>query len=606
LKKISLALFLAVVATVAHAAVSFTAQAPRQVVEGNKFNITFVLQNAEGQGFTAPELSWARKLYGPAMSTSYSSTWINGKSSSSSSVEYNMIYKAEKPGKYTVGPASITVNGTRMTTRPITIEVISGGKAAADERREEQERRSQVQFDDPLTQDASKGVGAKDLFVRIEMSKPRVYEQQAVVCTIKLYTRYQISQFMVTKQPSFDGFLIEEINQQPSLNNDEVLNGQHYKVAVLKRCILYPQQSGKLTITSGTYDINVVQYENYRTPFGTLSQPVERKMQVESNQSTVNITPLPEPRPATFTGAVGKFSVKTALNNSDLKTFKASVYSYIIEGTGNIKYIKAPSVSFPKEFDVYDPKNNVKTSPSSGDVSGTVNIDYTFIPQYAGDFSIPASVFTYFNPETGKYEDVNIPATDLKVAKGAGSPSNHYRMQNMDIRNIKTGDFNLSKSQSFMVGGAAYWLWYILPLMALAGLMVYYRKQLKMRADVGLMRTKRANKVAQRRLKRARSFVKAGDRSAFYAELLTAMWGYLSDKLGIPVSELNKENIAANLESYGVDEQLRGTTLAMLDKCEFAQYAPELAGDDMAKVMDEAAAIIGDLENVKPSKKQKS
>lgn len=597
---------MAVVAMAAQAAVSFTAQAPRQVVEGNKFNITFVLQNAEGQGFTAPELPWARKLYGPAMSTSYSSSWVNGKSSSSSSVEYNMIYKAEKPGKYTVGPASVTVNGTRMTTRPITIEVISGGRAAAEERREEQERRSQVQFDDPLTQDASKAVGAKDLFVRIEMSKPRVYEQQAVVCTIKLYTRYQISQFMVTKQPSFDGFLIEEINQQPSLNNDEVVNGQHYKVAVLKRCLLYPQQSGKLTITSGTYDINVVQYENYRTPFGTLSQPVERKLQVESNQSTVNITPLPEPRPATFTGAVGKFSVRTALNNNDLKTYKASVYSYIIEGTGNIKYIKAPSVSFPKEFDVYDPKNNVKTSPSSGDISGTVNIDYTFIPQFPGDFTIPASVFTYFDPETGKYEDVNIPATQLKVAKGEGTPSNHYRMQNMDIRNIKTGDLALSKSQSHMVDSVAYWLWYIFPLLALAALMVYYRKQLKMRADVGLMRTKRANKVAQRRLKRARAFVKAGDRNAFYAELLTAMWGYLSDKLGIPVSELNKENIESNLEAYGVDEQLRNNTLAMLDKCEFAQYAPELAGDDMSRVMDDAAALIGDLENVKPSKKQKS
>ncbi len=588
------------------AAVSFTAQAPRQVVEGNKFNVTFVLQNAEGQGFTAPELTWARKLYGPAMSTSYTSSWINGKSSSSSSVEYNMIYKAEKPGKYTVGPASVTVNGTRMTTRPITIEVISGGRAEAEERRQEQQHRSQVQFDDPLTQDASRGVGAKDLFVRIEMSKPRVYEQQAVVCTIKLYTRYQISRFMVTKQPSFDGFLIEEIEQQPSLNRDEVVNGQNYKVAVLKRCILYPQQSGKLTITSGTYDVNVVQYENYRTPFGTMSQPVERKLQVESNQSTVNITPLPEPRPATFTGAVGRFSVKTALNNNDIKTYKASVLSYIIEGTGNIKYIKAPSVGFPKEFDVYDPKNNVKTAPVGNDISGTVNIDYTFIPQYPGDFTIPASKFTYFDPDAGRYVDVDIPATQLNVKKGKGAQSNHYRMQNMDIRNIKTGDLGLSTSQDYMVGSAAYWLWYVIPLMVLVAFMVYYRKQLKMRADAGLMRTKRANKVAQRRLKRARSFVQAGDRSAFYAELLTALWGYLSDKLGIPVSELTKENIEANLTDYGVGEELRASTLAMLDKCEFAQYAPDLAGGDMATVMDEAATLIGNLENVKPAKKLKS
>lgn len=606
---IAIYLTVTLAAFVAHAAVTFTAHAPRQVAEGGKFNVTYVLQNAEGQGFSAPDLPWARKLYGPAVSTSYSSSWSSsGGSSSSSSQEYNMIYRADKVGRYTVPAASITVNGQRMTTKPLTIEVISSGRAASEEqqREERQSGRGGVQWDDPLTQDASRNVGANDLFVRIEMSKPRVFEQQAVVCTIKLYTKYPISQFMTTKQPSFDGFLIEEIEQQPSLNNDEVYNGQRYKTAVLKRCLLYPQQSGKLTITSGNYDVNVVQYENFRTPFGTMSQPVERKLQVQSNQASVNILPLPEPRPATFTGAVGKFTVKTQLGTTDLKTYKAATYSYIIQGTGNIKYIKAPKVEFPKEFDVYDPKNNVKTNPAGGDISGQVSIDYTFIPQYAGEFNIPASVFTYFDPETGKYVNIDIPATALNIEKGKGSPSNHYRMQNMDIRNIKTGNLALSRAQSHWVDSAAYWLWYILPTLLMAALMVYYRKQLKQRANVGLMRTKRANKVAQRRLKRARTFAQSGKRTEFYAELLTALWGYLSDKLGIPVSELTKENIAAMLDEYGVNEELRNTTLALLDKCEFAQYAPELAGDDMGKVMDEAAQLIGDLENVKPAKKQKS
>ena len=608
LKKTTLTLFLAFAAITGHAAVNFTVQAPRQVVQGNKFNVSFVLTNAEGQGFTPPELTWARKLYGPALSTSYSSSWSSsGGAQSSSSQEYTMIYKADKPGKYTIGAASITVNGNRMTTKPFNIEVIAGNTSNNDDDDPYgRNRHSQVQFDDPLSQDASKSVNANDLFVRIEMSKPRVYEQQAVVCTIKLYTRYQISRFMVTKQPSFDGFLIEEINQEPSLNKDETYNGHQYKVAVLKRCILYPQQSGKLTITSGTYDINVVQYENFRTPFGTLSQPVEKELKVQSNSNQVNVLALPEPKPATFSGSVGKFTVRTKLNNTDLKTYKANVYSYIISGTGNIKYIKAPSVDFPKEFDVYDPKNNVKTSPSSGDVTGSVTIDYTFIPQYAGDFTIPASVFTFFNPETGKYENIDIPATQLKVDRGQGAPSNHYRMQNMDIRNIKQGKLDLSRSQSFMVDGGTYWLWYVLPVLVLAAIMVYYRKQLKMRADVGLMRTKRANKVAQRRLKSARNFMKGGDRTQFYAALLSAMWGYLSDKLAIPVSELSKDNIAAELEAYGVDESLRNTTLDLLDRCEFAQYAPELAKDDMPTVMNEAADLIGDLENVKRAKTPKS
>ena len=597
------------VALSAAASVSFTVQAPRQVNEGSKFNVTFVLKNAEGSGFVAPDIPGATKLYGPALSTSYSQSWVNGKSSSSSSQEYTMIYKATKQGRLSVGAASVDVNGRRMTTKPFTIDVLPPDKAANSRTRSLQEDQQQherrgVQYDDPITQSADKAVTGNDIFVRIEMSKPRVYEQQAVVCTIKLYTKYQVSQFIPTLQPSFDGFLIEEIPMQPSLNNVETHNGQQYMVAVLKKCILYPQQSGKLTITSGNYDVNVVQYENYRTIFGTLSQPVEKKLVVKSNTATVNILPLPEPKPADFTGAVGRFTVATSINPTPLKTYQAATYSYVVTGTGNLKYIKAPEIAFPKQMDVYDPKTNLKVNPGGGDMSGSVQIDYPFIPQFAGDFTIPASRFTFFNPETGKYESIPVPEQPLKVGKGEGAPSNHYRLQNMDIRHLHQGDLHLSKTHTLIVDNWLYWMGYVIPALLMAALLIYYRKQLRERADVRLMRTKRASKVAQRRLKQARSSMGRGDRTAFYADLLSAMWGYLSDKLSIPVSELDKENIQAELQNYGVDDELQQATLSLLDKCEFAQYAPELAGTDMAPVLDEAATLIGRLENVKRAKTQ--
>lgn len=597
------------VALSASASVSFTVQAPRQVNEGSKFNVTFVLKNAEGSGFVAPDIPGATKLYGPALSTSYSQSWVNGKSSSSSSQEYTMIYKATKQGRLSVGAASVDVNGRRMTTKPFTIDVLPPDKAANSRTRSLQEDQQQherrgVQYDDPITQSADKAVTGNDIFVRIEMSKPRVYEQQAVVCTIKLYTKYQVSQFIPTLQPSFDGFLIEEIPMQPSLNNVETHNGQQYMVAVLKKCILYPQQSGKLTITSGNYDVNVVQYENYRTIFGTLSQPVEKKLVVKSNTATVNILPLPEPKPADFTGAVGRFTVATSINPTPLKTYQAATYSYVVTGTGNLKYIKAPEIAFPKQMDVYDPKTNLKVNPGGGDMSGSVQIDYPFIPQFAGDFTIPASRFTFFNPETGKYESIPVPEQPLKVGKGEGAPSNHYRLQNMDIRHLHQGDLHLSKTHTLIVDNWLYWMGYVIPALLMAALLIYYRKQLRERADVRLMRTKRASKVAQRRLKQARSSMGRGDRTAFYADLLSAMWGYLSDKLSIPVSELDKENIQAELQNYGVDDELQQATLSLLDKCEFAQYAPELAGTDMAPVLDEAATLIGRLENVKRAKTQ--
>ncbi len=580
-------------------AVSFTVEAPRQVIEGNKFNVTFVLNNGEGSSFTAPEVSGAKLIYGPSVSHSYSSSWVNGKSSSSSSEEYTMIYKATATGKCHIGAASIVVGGKRMATKAFTIEVLPSGSSQPSQH-PQRTPGAPTPYSDPMTQSADKEVSGKDLFVRIEMSKPRVYEQQAVVCTIKLYTKYQISQFMPTIQPSFDGFLIEEIPVQPSLNKVETLNGERYMTAILKQCILYPQQSGNLTISSGNYDVSVVQFDTFRSIFGSISKPVEKSLKVTSNKATIHILPLPEPKPASFTGAVGKFNVTTDLKPATgLKTYSAAIYRYVVSGTGNIKYIKAPEIKFPDQFDVYDPKTDVQVNDGAGDMSGRVVMDYTFIPQYAGEFEIPASEFSYFNPETGKYETVTVPARHLSVAKGEGQPSNHYRMKNMDIRPIKSGDLGLKKSHGYIVDGWTYWLWFLLPLLALVGLIAYYRRQLKERADVRRMRSKRASKVAQRRLKAARGFAARNDRSGFYAEMLNALWGYMSDKLSIPVSELSKDNINAELEQYGINEQLRKESMELIDKCEFAQYAPELASGDMNAVLDEAAGIIDRLESVK-------
>lgn len=596
--KILLILTAALTPLVTWAAVSFTVQAPRQVSQGNKFNVTYVLNNAEGSGFSAPDISGATKLYGPALSTSYSSVSVNGRSSSSSSQEYTMIYKANKVGKYRIGGASIMVNGKRLTTRSFTIEIVPSGQHVSGNAQSSASPNG-VKYSDPMTQTAGKAVKANDLFVRIEMSKKRIFEQEAVVCTIKLYTKYQISQFFPTLQPSFNGFLIEELPLSPNLNKIERVNGENYMVAELKKCILFPQQSGKLTITSGNYDLSVVQYDTYRSVFGTLSQPVERKLQVKSNSATVYIEPLPEPKPANFSGAVGNFTVDATVKPADLKTYAAATYSYIIKGTGNLKYIKAPNVKFPKQFDVYDPQNKVAAAPNGSNVSGTLAINYMFIPQFAGDFEIPANDFVYFNPESGKYVTLKTRSFSLHVAKGKGTPSSHYKIQNLDIRRNATDTSELSKTTSFVISSVWYWLGYVVPVVALAVILLIYRKQLKERADSRLMRRKRASKLARKRLKRAKALLAANDSNGFYAELSDAMWGYLSDKLNIPGSELSKDNISAELDKFGVDQELRDATMDLLNKCEFAQYAPELAKTDMNTVLSEAAALMDKLETVK-------
>ena len=604
LRKLIFTLAVLAISVVANAAdVSFSVDYPRQVVQGNKFQISFSLRNAEGNGFKAPEVGGCKLLYGPSKSSSYSSQWVNGVSSSSSSEEYTMVYRADQAGKYTVGAATVSVGGKQYSTKPFTIEILPPDRSA----QQGNNRGSQsVQIDNANTQTAGKQVSSKDLFVRIILSKSNVYEQEAVVCTIKLYTKYQISQFIANIQPSYNGFLIEELPVSPNLNEIEHVNGENYMVAELKKCILFPQQSGKLTITSGTYDVTVVQYEQFRTPFGIMRQPVEKQLQVKSNTSSVNILALPEPKPASFNGAVGNFTVSTEIKPQVLKTYEAATYSYIIRGSGNIKYLKSPTIGFPSQFDVYDPQNNINAKPSGNTVSGTVTIDYTFIPQFVGKYEIPGTEFTYFNPATRKYETLTTQKYDLTVAKGSGAasqaPKGGIEQKNRDILHIKTGDLHLKQEHSYAVEGFGYWLWYIVPLLLLAAVLFYYRKALKARSDMQLMRTKRANKVAQKRLRAAKQWMRAGDKNKFYAEVLTALWGYLSDKIQIPVSELNKENISAELTNYGATDEVIAAVIEVLNNCEFAQYAPELSGNDMESIYSAAADAMDKLENTKRKK----
>lgn len=581
--------------------ISFSVDAPRQVVQGNKFNISYVLENANGSAFSAPEVAGCTLLFGPSVSQSMSSYSVNGKMTSSSSQTYTMTYRADKHGTYKIGSATITVNGKVYKTNAFSLEILPPDKSAASGRQSQS-----VQIYDADTQTSDKTVGKNDVFVRIILSKSQAYEQEGIMCTIKLYTKYNIQQFMPTLQPSFNGFISQEVPITSSINRMENYKGENYAVADLKQCILFPQQSGKLTITSGNYDLTVVQYETVRSMFGMMRRPVEKQIKVQSNSASVTILPLPQPQPADFYGAVGSFTVSNQLLNGFLKTNEAGTLRMTIKGTGNLKNIRTPEIDFPSQFDVYDAQTTVNANPSGNALSGSVVIDYAFVPQYVGKFKIPATSFSYFNPNTQKYEQIKLNGYDLDIAKGSSSNAvaRNDIKQNKDILYIKTGNLSLSDSASYLlVRRWGYYLWYLCPFLLFCVILFYYRKTIKERANVALMRTKRANKVAIKRLKTARQLMQAQKKDKFYEEMLRAIWGYFSDKLTIPVSELNRDNILTELYGYGVAEAVGNEAITLLDRCEFAQYAKqEDGGDDMNEVYQTACDLINRIENTKRKK----
>lgn len=577
-----------------HAQVSFTVKPPSRVYEGQRFPVTFRLTNAEGSDLKVSQINGCTLLYGPSVSTSQSYQVVNGRASSTSATEYTYYYKADKAGSFTIPGASVLADGKRYTTKAVsfTIHDIADANTPASQR--------PVDVDDVDTQAAGRRVNSDDVFVRIILSKSSAYEQEAIGCTIKLYTKYSISSFMPTKQPSFDGFLIQEVDLQPALNQTETYNGQNYMTAVLKKCIIFPQKSGKLTINSGNYDISVVQYENVNMGMFQVRQPREAKIKVNSNSASIDITPLPQPQPEGFTGAVGKFEIDSRLVGNSFRTNDPATLIYTISGTGNIKYVKEPVIDFPTEFEQYTPKSDIQASVQGNDVIGSMTVEYTFVPQSVGDFTIGSDKFVYFNPQTRQYITLTTPSYPVKVAKGVSAPvttdQKEVENKNSDIRHIYLGEKNPVKEHRMVVLQSWYWVLYLLLIAVTVILIFANRRKARLNADVLGQKTAKASKVARRRLKSAEGFMKSGDSEKFYEEMLRALWGYLSDKLAMPVSQLSRDNISATLASKGYSEESAGAIVSVLDDCEMARYTPD-SSSRMDEVFERGVNAINQIES---------
>ena len=596
---------------------SFQVIPPRNVIAGNRFAVTYRLSNGEGTSLNAPAISGCKLLNPqPGVSTSQSYQIINGQASSSSTVEYTFIYRAEEEGTFTIPAASIIADGKKLTSQPAKFTVLPADKATQGQQQGGygygygRQPQQSVHVDDMASQDdTSHPISKDDIFVRIILNKSHGCEQEAIECTIKLYTKFQrINSFMMTSPPTFDGFLIEEVDTQAALNAVENYKGQNYVTAVLKKCIIFPQKSGKLTINSGKYDLSVVQIERVSNGWFISGRPVEKDVHLQPFTSTVDITPLPEPRPAGFDNAVGSFTFESRLSPEKLKTGEAASLEYIVTGTGNIKYLHEPKPELPTEFEQFTPKTDYRTRVSGATVTGTMVVDYTLVPQSVGTFRIPDQKFIYFDPAKRSYVTLTAPGYTMDIAKGSGTSVSAEQMEieakNTDILHIKTGAKNLSKVHQPVIFNWWYWAVPVLLVLALVTAVLVYGRQVRLNADVAGRRNARANKVARRRLRAAEKFMKARQPEQFYEAMLKAMWGYLGDKLSMPVSQLTRQNILETLLSRGVTQENADKVIEVLDQCEMARYTPDSSSEASVEALyEEATRTINSLEKSKFNKK---
>ena len=587
---------------------TLTGSAPSHVAVGEQFRLTYTVNTQDVSDFRAGTIpDELEVLIGPNRSMQSSYQMINGHTSSSSSITYTYIVAATANGTFTIPPAHVVVNGKTIASNPLTIKV--SGQAQG------RNGGSRQQDEDGELRDAGSQISGSDLFIKVSANKKRVYEQEPILLTYKVYTLVQLTQLR-GDMPDLKSFYSQEVDlpQQKSFSVESV-NGRPYRTCTWSQYVMFPQMTGKLQIPSITFEGIVIQQNRSVDPFEAFfnggSGYVEVKKKIVAPGIEIEVDPLPQ-RPAGFSGGVGQFTVSAQLDKSKTRANDPVSLRLIISGTGNLKLIKQPEIKLPKDFDKYEAKVTDKTKLTSNGIEGSMVYDILIVPRHQGNYEIPPIELTYFDTTAKAYKTIQTEGMKLDVAKGSGAGKvNDFSDQdvqelNKDIRHIKMGEVRQHGVDNFFFGSTAYWVSLIVLLVVFISLFIIFRQRAIDNANVTKMRGKRANKVATKRLKSAAKLMAANKPSAFYDEVLRALWGYVGDKLNMPVEQLSHDNISQRLTERQVDEETISLFIGALDECEFERYAPGDPKGNMNKVYEKAMTAIEKIEEtMKKGKKVK-
>ncbi len=594
----------------AWADVTFKATAPSAVAVGQQFRVEYTA-NARANNISVDlENCGFEVLYGPSNSSSSSTTIVNGQVTSEIRTTFSYVLMAQKEGTFTLPAATCKADGQSVTSNGLTIKVLPAD-SPADAGGSNQSSRAQSEG----TQSGNAKFNKNDYHLVLDLSKTSAYEGEAVVATLKLYWRNtQMGNPTDVKLPDFEGFTVQDMDNSTAQATLEHYQGANYQMYPLAKWLLFPSRSGEITIPASSLKANV-QVVTTRRSGGFFDWPMEYTQNVEvplqSAPRKLTVKSLPAGKPATYMNAVGDYKVKAELTSNKVKTNDAVIYRITIEGLGNIKYAREPEPEFPSDFEVFDPKVDIDAHATASGMQGKKVIEYTVIPRHAGNFTIPAIEYSYFDTKSNQFKTITTSAFNLEVEKGAddgsssgaaidftGANQERLKVLGNDIRYLhQVNAGSLDKDEDPFYGSTGYWLFYLLPFLgALAGA-IAGRRQIKLNADIAGKRTRKAGKVAEKRLREANAALKANDETNFYEAVHKAMLGYVGDKLRIQLSDLNIDNIQQTLSEHKVTEATITIVKEVLETCQFARYAPSHDAHAMDDLYKKASDTLDKLES---------
>lgn len=577
---------------------NISVKVPREVATGENFRLAFVFNSQEVENFRVGSFpDGLEVLAGPYTSRQSSYSIINGHTSSSSSTTYTYTVYAAKAGTYTIPAAHAKVDGKETSSHSVKITV----SGSAPKQNSSPRMHSNSEPDEMRS--AGSKISSSDLFIRVTANKHKMYEQEPLMLTYKVYTLVDLNQLQ-GKMPDLKGFHTQEIQlpQQKSFHVENV-NGRNYRCVTWSQYVLFPQMTGKMTIPAITFKGTVIQQNRAVDPFEAFfnggSGYVEVKKDIIAPAVNVEVMPLPQ-KPTGFSGGVGQFKIAASVDKKEVKAGEPITLHVTISGVGNLKLLKRPEPQFPSDFDKYDPKQTDKTRLTANGLEGSVTYDFLVVPRNQGTYTIPAINFIYFDTKTSSYKTVSTDAIQLKVDKGdgkSGSVESYSRQADNDIHDLKHGGNELSNGNTTFYGSTIYYCLLLVIFGSFVVLLIVFRKRAIDNADIVKKRGRRANKVATKRLRRAAQLMQANKSDAFYDEVLRTLWGYVGDKLNMPVEQLSRDNISNKLASSDVDDNTIKSFIAALDECEFCRYAPGDEVGNMNKTYSSASEAIMNIED---------
>ena len=573
-----------------------TVEVPTKVSVGENFRLSYIVNTQDVEDFRAGNIpSGIEVIAGPYTSRQSSYQMVNGHTSSSSSITFTYTLYATKQGTYTIPAANAIINGRKIASRSVLVTVVSNAHGA--------NRVAGQSGDDAGLRSTGSHISGNDLFIRVSANKQRVHEQEPIMLTYKVYTLVELTQ-LKGDMPELTGFHTQEVKlpQQKSFHVERV-NGRAYRCVTWSQYVMYPQMTGKLTIPSITFKGIVVQQNRNVDPFEAFfnggSGYVEVKKEIKAPSLTIQVDPLPN-RPLNFSGGVGIFNISAQLNKKEVKSGEPLNIRIVVGGIGNLKLIKQPEVVFPKDFEKYDVKITDKTHLTANGVEGNIIYDFLVVPQNQGEYKIPEVAFTYYDTSIHSYKTIKTQSFHIAVAKGNGNHNSEadYSKKDNDIHNLMEGDIGQRSINDFFFGSVAYYMLLLLPMVTFVILLIVFRKRALEMTDMVKQRGRRANKVAVKRLRYANKLMQEGKSNDFYDEVLRALWGYVGDKLNMPVEKISRDNISDNLSAHSVDIHTIHTFIEALDECEFERYAPGDVAGNMNKTFESAIIAITEIERI--------